>query len=150
MKENLSAELNRFKAVVETYGAREDAWPAADLPLMRKLLSSSDVARSLLRQEEKFDQLLQSDARPITAPSALLSRILEGAEDANRGSILKILWPFGSIWQPASGLLMAACIGVLLGLASPNILDYSDDLSLDEAAFSGGTMYDLEINNDNL
>lgn len=149
MKENQSADLNQFKAVVETYGARREAWPVAEHALMDKLLASSDVARGLLRQEKKFDQLLQSDGPPLSAPSALLSRVLNDAEEVNRGSIWQVLWPFGSLWQPASGLIMAACIGIVLGISSPNILNGSGDLALDEPAF-GDTMFDLEYENGNV
>ncbi|WP_373086067.1 hypothetical protein [Sneathiella sp.] len=149
MKEDQSAELNRFKAVLDAYGADENRWPAEDIPMMNKLQASSDVARSLLRQEEKFDAILKNEAQ-LTAPSALLGRVLKNAEDANRGSIFRIIWPFGSFWQPASGLVMAACVGIVLGLASPNILDNGDDVALDEPSFNGIVMYDLEISNDDV
>ncbi|MEX1037023.1 MAG: hypothetical protein WDZ54_13815 [Sneathiella sp.] len=150
MKETLSKELARFKSVVETYGAREESWPEADLPMMRKLLASSDVARSLLRQEAKLDQFLSSSSRPIEASSDLLGRVLMNAEDINQGSFLKSLWPFGSIWQPAVGMAMAACLGILLGFASPNILENNGEYALNEPSFSGATMTDLEAEYENL
>lgn len=150
MKEILSADLDRFKTVVETYGAREDAWPAADLPAMQRLLETSDVARSLLRQETKFDLLLQEQSRPIVASSDLLGRVLANAEDINQGSFLRSLWPFGSIWQPAAGIAVAACIGILLGFTSPNILDNVEDYTLNDTVFSGGTMIDLETEYEDL
>tara|TARA_R110001599_G_scaffold37184_10_gene115762 strand:+ start:1399 stop:1851 length:453 start_codon:yes stop_codon:yes gene_type:complete len=150
MKETLSKELARFKTVVETYGARAESWPKADLPMMQKLLASSDVARSLLRQEAKFDQLLSDKSNPIVAPSGLMGRVLMNAEDINQGSFLKSLWPFGSIWQPAAGMAMAACLGILLGFTSPNILENSDEYALSEPSFSGATLSDLETEYENL
>ena len=150
MKKDLSAELERFKAIVETYGARENAWPKDELPLMEKLLSSSDVARSLLRQEQKFDQLLQDLSRPETTSSDLLGRVMMNAEEINPGPLLKSLWPFGSIWQPAAGMAMAACLGILLGFTSPNILASGDDYAQNDTFFSGDTMSDLEIDYENL
>jgi len=146
MTEKQSADLDKFKAVLDTYGARRDTWPATEQALMEQLLASSDVARSLLRQEEKFDQLLASNGPMISAPSALLSRVLVDAEEENRGSIWHILWPFGSIWQPASGLAMAACIGAVIGLTTPEILSNGDELAYDEPAF-GDTLFDLEYEN---
>ncbi|MAZ04615.1 MAG: hypothetical protein CMN56_15885 [Sneathiella sp.] len=150
MKETLSRDLARFKAVVETYGARVESWPKADLHMMKRLLSSSDVARSLLRQETKFDQLLSDESKPIVAPSGLMGRVLMNAEDINQGSFLKSLWPFGSIWQPAAGMAMAACIGILLGFTSPNILENSDEFALNDPSFSGATISDLESEYENL
>ncbi len=150
MSRYLSAELERFKAVVEAYGAQENAWPAEDLPMMERLLSSSDVARSLLRQEQKFDQLLQDLSQPVTHSSDLLGRVLVSAEDVNPGPFLKSLWPFGSIWQPAVVMAMAACLGILIGFASPNILSNGDEYALNDTFFSGGTMSDLENDYENL
>ncbi|TNE37348.1 MAG: hypothetical protein EP348_05895 [Alphaproteobacteria bacterium] len=150
MNETLSKDLDRFKTVVDAYGARESTWPEADLPHMRRLLATSDVARSLLRQEEKFDFLLHEESTGARASSALLGRVLADAEAANRGPLFKIFWPFGAIWKPASGLVMAACLGIVIGFASPNIIGNSDDLSLDEPSFTGATMYDLELTNDTL
>ncbi|WP_334130325.1 hypothetical protein [Sneathiella sp.] len=150
MKEKLSAELERFKSVVETYGAREEAWPAADLPMMQRLLETSAVARSLLRQETKFDLLLQQESRIPPASAALLGRVLRSAEDVNRGSFLKSLWPFGSLWQPAAGMAMAACLGILLGFASPDILSSPEEDSLNALVFSGSSLLDLENDYENI
>ncbi|MZR30017.1 hypothetical protein [Sneathiella litorea] len=150
MKEILSAELERFKEVVEAYGAREEAWPVKDVQMMKRLQASSDVARSLLRQEQKFDQLLDDLAQPATYSSDLLGRVLVSSEDINPGPFLKSLWPFGSIWQPAAGMAMAACLGILLGFSSPNIIDNSDEYALTETFFTGGTMSDLGSDYENL
>ena len=150
MRKDLSAELERFKTVVETYGAEVKAWPVEELPMMERLLASSDVARSLLRQEQKFDQLLSDLSKPAHHSSDLLGRVLVNAEEINPGPILKSLWPFGSIWQPAAGMAMAACLGILLGFASPNLLSSGDTYALNDTFFSGGTMSDLEIDYENL
>lgn len=149
MKEKQSAELNHFKSVIDTYGSKRRNWPVDDLSIMDKLLQSSDVARSLLRQEEKFDAVLNTTQLEQGAPSALLSRILKDARAETRGSFLDTLWPFGSIWQPASGLVMAAFVGVALGMASPNLLEGNSVTSLDEPAFND-TLFDLEYENDNV
>jgi hypothetical protein len=149
MKEKQSAELNHFKTVIDTYGSRRQNWPVKDLSVMDKLLQNSDVARSLLRQEEKFDALLNTPHSGKGAPSALLSRVLKDARIETGGSILSILWPFGSFWQPASGLVMAAFVGVALGMASPNLLDGNTITSLDEPAFND-TLFDLEYENGNV
>lgn len=150
MKEKLTAELERFKAVVETYGAREEAWPTADLPMMQRLLETSDVARSLLRQEAKFDLLLQREAGRPQASAALLGRALKSAEEINQGSFLKLLWPFGSFWQPAAGMLAAACLGILLGFTTPDILATPDEDGLSALAFGDSFMLDLEYDYENI
>ncbi|USG60976.1 hypothetical protein NBZ79_17605 [Sneathiella marina] len=149
MKEKQSADLNHFKSVVESYGAEKRNWPVEDHALMENLLQNSDVARSLLRQEEKFDTALRSSGPALQAPSALLSRVLSDAQNLNQGSILQTLWPFGAIWQPASGLAMAAFVGVMLGVASPNLLNGSSNSSIDEPAFND-TLFDLEYDNGNI
>lgn len=146
MKEKRSAELNHFKSVLDRYGAATRDWPTEDQALMENLLQKSDVARSLLRQEEKFDLTLRSGEPALLAPSALLSRVLTDAQNLNRGSVLQALWPFGSIWQPASGLVMAAFVGVMLGATSPNLLDGFNNSALDEPAFND-TLFDLEYEN---
>jgi hypothetical protein len=117
---------------------------------MHRLLASSDVARSLLRQEQKFDQLLKDLSQPAYHSSDLLGRVLVNAEETNPGPFLKSLWPFGSIWQPAAGMAMAACLGILLGFASPNLLSSGEEYTLNDTYFSGGTMSDLEIDYENL
>ncbi|MEH6545126.1 MAG: hypothetical protein V7701_01770 [Sneathiella sp.] len=149
MKEKQSAELNHFKSVLDTYGAARQRWPDNDLALMEKLLLTSDVARSLLRQEEKFDLTLHSSDPTLQAPSTLLTRVLIDAQNLNRGSIFQTLWPFGSIWQPASGLVMAAFVGVMLGVASPNLLNGYNNSPIDEPAFND-TLFDLEYENGNI
>ena len=150
MKEKLTAELERFKEIVETYGAREEAWPADDLPMMQRLLDTSDVARSLLRQEAKIDLLLQQESRVPPASAALLGRVLTSAEEINQGSFLKSLWPFGALWQPAAGMVMAACIGIFLGFASPDIITGTDEDTLNTLVFSSTSLMDLENDYENL
>lgn len=149
MKEKLSAELDRFKAVLDIYGSHRQAWPAPDREMMTRLLETSDVAKSLLRQEEKFDSLMDREDMSPAAPAALLSRVLTDAEELNTGSIARVLWPFGSFWQPASGLLVAGFVGAFLGLASPNLISGEEDLALDEPSF-GVSLFDLESDNASL
>jgi hypothetical protein len=118
-------QLDRFRALLEAYGAEPRRWPPGERVRAEEVLARSAEARALLAEAAAFDALLDEAARPVTPASdaeALIARItatpqmqLGGHSRSQR-----------SVWVKAAGLAAAALIGFVvswtqlvdLGLAS--------------------------------
>jgi len=110
----------RLLEIIASYGAKPERWPEEERAAALLALESSTEARRAMRDEAGLDSLLGSyDAPPSTL--ALQTRIAAIPEQrpARLADILRDFWPFGAIWQPASGLALAAVIGVMVGIGLP-------------------------------
>ncbi len=149
MTHNQATNMNRLKTVLEAYGASEVAWPASERENLKDLLIQSEDAQVLLKQAQILDQLIDSKSTNLTAPSSLIGAIMEDAESQLRlpvkWSLRAFLRPF---LKPASGLFAAACLGVLIGFSSPNLLVSYEDVNFDDLSVSD-TVLEWELGNGN-
>ncbi|MFT7218944.1 MAG: hypothetical protein ACI8Z1_000557 [Candidatus Azotimanducaceae bacterium] len=70
--------LERFKQIVESYGAESARWPIDEAESARLFLSSSSNAQRCLNEAEKTDQYL--DVIRVEPSTAVLDRITLGIE----------------------------------------------------------------------
>ena len=74
-----------------------------------------------------FDQI-----EPEYATPKLKATILKSAPSVENNirysGLFNYLWPFGSLWRPAAGFIMAAVFGVILGLTDPVSISSSNDI----------------------
>lgn len=124
-------QLERFRDLVDAYGARPTRWPEAERASAVALLQGSAEAQALLREANRLDQVL--DRAPKLEPSAaLFGKVLAGRQDTAgwwRGLLGAI-----PVWQPAMALFLAAVLG--LGLGSSGTLVPRDEVVVDVAALS--------------
>ncbi len=125
MRSDDHMESARFEALIAAWGADPARWPATEAEAARRHLAASPEAAARLAEEARLDALLDGVAVPA-APAALVGRLLAEAPaaPAPRG----ILAPLLMFWRPASGLALAAALGLAVGLSG---LDRPEALALD-------------------
>lgn len=137
----------RLLAIIASYGAQPERWPEEERTAALLALESSTEAKRALRAEAGLDTLLGGHAAPPPTP-ALQTRITAIPEQrpTRLADILRDFWPFGAIWQPASGLALAALIGVMVGIGLPQE-DFSASASTEAfAAVIAAAGGDIEEN----
>ena len=149
MSMNKSSDTERLKALLETYGTNSNNWPDADNLNLEAVCAQSASLDRLYRDEKSLDDLLTQNTAVPTAPSHLMGAIMQDAEMilGQQASHLKQL--FRSFFKASPGLILAACLGIYLGVASPNLLLPSYDVNLDELSISD-TVLDWKFDNGNL
>lgn len=105
--------LERFRQLVEAYGADFARMPEAERASARALLESSEAARALWDEARALDALL--DAPQDLAPSPALERALAQIPErhAQKGVVIQLA-PFRS----KAWMLFAAAASLLLGVLS--------------------------------
>lgn len=140
---------DRVRDLLAAYGADPGRWPAAERDAAERLLSEDPTLAAEVADARAFDQLL--DALPDPVPSPALRVVLKDIPDRSRPGLaasLAWLWPFGTPWRPAAGLVAAAVLGVVIGFATPEATTadstvsttfiYDDDPVASLAAFASG------------
>ncbi|ACC73212.1 hypothetical protein PPMP20_14925 [Paraburkholderia phymatum] len=85
----------RFRAIVDAYGADPRHWPAAERAAASAWAElNRSEADALLAQAVQLDQWLASDAEAAPAP-ALVERIVASAPARRRSRWLWLAWPGG-------------------------------------------------------
>ncbi len=112
-------DIQRFQQLLESYGAREDRWPAAERDGARALLQGSSDARKLRDEASRLDHILDLAGSPEPSP-ALATRIVAAAQQApgwadRLTAIAAEIWPFGRQWQAAAIFASATILGLALG-----------------------------------
>jgi len=122
--------VDRVRALLAAYGADPERWPAAERAAAERLLADDPALASEFADARAFDSLL--DALPAPAPSpALRVRLKDIPDRARLGwtAPLAWLWPFGTPWRPAAGLVAAALLGVIVGIATPETTTAASDVA---------------------
>lgn len=132
--------LAEFQALIDSYGARSEQWPASRRDAALALLARSPEARTRLAEAAALDALL--DHAPVDAPSPALRAALLAArpEPATTGWRERLAaWldlPGGWLdgWRPAGALAASLVLGVTLGFGAPlpTIANGGDDLLSEE------------------
>lgn len=136
MVEGQEMNEERFKHLIDSYGADPGRWPADESAAATAFLASSDKAQRWLAQARAIDQVLERIDSGVDAQ--LLSNITSGIEarfqQANQSGLdrmIKWLLPDmaflpSTIWRPT----MAACLPLILGIS------IGLNISTDEATLS--------------
>ena len=112
--------MDRFRELLDAYGAEPRRWPAQERGMAEALIAASPEARALRAKAAGLDVLLDR-AQPISPPiidaEALIGRI--AAQDQGRGQVVSLQAsrrPAPSrFWLKVASLAAAAAIGFLLG-----------------------------------
>ncbi|MBL4739795.1 MAG: hypothetical protein JKY12_02310 [Sneathiella sp.] len=149
MNKDKSSDTERLKAILEAYGTDEDKWSTADKTALEAARTQSPSLDELYKSEKQLDDFLAENINTPSAPSYLMGAILQDAEAVltQQGSNIRQL--FQSFFKASPGLILAACLGIYLGVASPNLWLPSYDVNLDELSVSD-TVLDWEFDNGNL
>lgn len=128
-------KIERFKTLIETYGANPARWPEAERVAALLFAEQSAEARDALQEAAAFDRLLDTgETEPATR--ALEDRILATfPERTVRGRA-----PWLTLrWIPAGAVACSLALGLAVGAALPGLAGVSD-ATVDPAliALSGG------------
>jgi hypothetical protein len=125
-------EMATFERLLEIHGGRVERWPEASREPLRRLLEGSALARERWSEAARFDALL--DALPEIEPTPdLMARIT--SLPARHPQLARAgWWPFGNPVTPFFAWGAAAALGVLLGVAAPDLAPIDADLSADMAS----------------
>lgn len=108
----------RVLALVDAYGGDPARWPQREREAAVALLSGD---RDLARAAEEARHLdLMLDSLPAPRPNPALRVALK--EIPERGSpLLDLIAGWVGLWRPAAGLAAAAVLGIVLGVANPDL-----------------------------
>lgn len=110
--------LARFGEIVGAYGADPGRWPPNERAAAQALLAGSDAARQAYADAAALDTVMTLSTAPLPSPE-LVAEVLAAAGRPRWRDGFAALWPFETIWRPASGFAMAAVVGIVLGAAAP-------------------------------
>jgi hypothetical protein len=133
-------KLGRFSAILETYGADPERWPADEREAARALAKSSLPAVRALADARALDSVLLQQAFPDIAEeperfTLLHSAIVSGAR--HRAGTWFGRW-FGidlapsQLWPSVAGLALATVLGFAVGLGG--LLQAETDHDVDEVS----------------
>lgn len=103
----------RFRALIEAYGAAPARWPEAEREAALAFLEHSGEARELSDRAGELDAVL--DGVPATVPSAaLIGRLLAGRPAAAL-SWRDLVFGAMPVWRPATAFALVLLLGFGLG-----------------------------------
>ncbi|MFQ5939628.1 MAG: hypothetical protein ACE5KL_06105 [Alphaproteobacteria bacterium] len=120
--------LDRFRAILESYGASPDRWPEAERDGALALIAESEEARKLRDAARRLDGVLRHLTPPAPSEALLDSlrrqplpgaarREAEASGWKHHGWRLPLVWPIGRLVAFATVALVAFAIG--LSVPSP-------------------------------
>lgn len=128
-------KIERFKAILDSYGTRSDAWPEAERDAATALIETSANAKNLLEAAGALDQMLDMVPEPQPADDAYLKRLTEipavsghqtrraakggraGSDSRGRVEVLGWFRPAGFAVQ-LTGFAAAGILGLMLGFSN--------------------------------
>jgi hypothetical protein len=132
--------IERVRDLLNTYGADRKRWPVGTAEGDLAPREHLDEARTLYQDALALDALL--DQAPLPEPSLELKADILASTSANPWQQwLTLLWPFGPVWKPASGLAMAMVLGLYIGALAPQS---NDVLTAELDTLIAGPTYNLE------
>ena len=118
MTQRKAVDGTRLRRLLEAYGAEPARWPAAERRSALSLLATPSDAVRLRAEAAELDAWLDQAAPPLPSPE-LMADVLASASPSPWRRWAGTLWPFGPIWKPASGLVLACTLGILAGSLTP-------------------------------
>ena len=128
-------KIERFRAILDSYGTRSDAWPEAERDAATALIETSADAKNLLEAGAALDHMLDRVPAPQPADDAYLRRLAEipaicehqtrraarggraGSDDHGQAAVLSWFRPTGFAVQ-LTGLAAAGILGLMLGFSN--------------------------------
>ena len=125
MSEAQMMTAERFKTLLEAYGAEIARWPDAERLAAHAYAQSAPEAGARLAEAAQLDAVLAALPAPAL-PAGLEAAILAEARKlgparkagaaAALGGVLHALWPRAALWKPASIFASALVLGALIGV----------------------------------
>lgn len=113
----------RFRDIVEAYGAIPRRWPASERAAAETFLRNNAEARDVLAREADLDRLL--DSYRIASPtSALTGAIVASVPSSRRLSWAALLKGLGMV---GAGLAGAVAGAFLMAIYAPSVPTITDD-----------------------
>ena len=127
--------IERFKAILDSYGARSEAWPESEHVAATALIEASADAKHMFEAAKAIDQLLDMVPEPQAANDTFLKRLFEipeisrrqarsaargkraGSHSLGQAAVLGWFRPTGPAVQ-MTGLAAAGILGLMLGLSN--------------------------------
>jgi hypothetical protein len=106
-------QLNRFRGLLEAYGAEPRRWPPGERADAEELLARSPEARALLAEAAAIDALLDEAAEPVM-PARDAEALIAGITATPQIQLGGHSPSQRSIWVKATGLAAAALIGFVV------------------------------------
>ncbi len=128
-------KIERFKAILDSYGTRSYAWPEAERDAATAFIEASADAKNLLEAARALDRMLDMAPAPQPADDAYLKRLAEipalsghqgrrtarerraGSDRLGQAAIPSWFRPTGFAVQ-LTGLAAAGILGLMLGFSS--------------------------------
>jgi hypothetical protein len=108
-------DAERFRAVVESYGANPERWPAQDREDYEKLVADAGQP-AWLDDARRLDALL--DEVPDIAPSPELSRRVAEIPARHATGPSGWIWPLGRLRTLVAFGALAAAMGLVVGMTT--------------------------------
>lgn len=148
MTDDLTNKQDRLKTVLSAYGSKKAHWPAQERNELNATLEATEELQTLYNEEQELDEFLDRHSSEISAPASLMGAVLGNATGLHEKKGMSFKGIIDLFLKPVSGLALAACLGVLIGFSSPNILITSSDSNFDELSLSD-TIEDWQLENNN-
>ncbi|HEV8547650.1 MAG TPA: hypothetical protein VGQ57_01460 [Polyangiaceae bacterium] len=127
--------LERFRALLEAYGARPSLWPEAEREAALALRDGSSEAQALFDAEAALDQHFAAVAEPVLAPDFL--RRLN--EVPLRAPQKRAFFSLRGLWLPAVSWALAAVVGIGWGVSAAPVGEDEVDYEQSVLAVDTGT-----------
>jgi hypothetical protein len=115
--------IERFRTLVEAYGANPARWPEAERVAALLFAEQSAEARAALQEATAFDRLLdEAETQPATR--ALEDRILASFPERKRGAFAALVERVR--WIPAAAVACSLVLGLAVGAALPSLAGVRD------------------------
>ncbi len=131
MTEKPTVRPERLEQVLNAYGADSKRWPEEERDALLTLLDQSESARAQHRQSLELDLFLTEAMSETTAPSGLMGRILQDAENHTGQTGQSLRDFFQTMLKPALGMALATCLGITIGVTNPDLLTAPNDSDID-------------------
>jgi hypothetical protein len=133
--------IERFKILVEAYGADPSRWPEGERDAAVAFAETSPEARRLLAEAAALDRLLDA-AETTPAARALEERILATFSERPRSFArwYDVLTARPLPWLPGAAIAASLALGLMVGAALPGVAGIGDGAAVDPAliALGGG------------
>lgn len=135
-------DTERFRTLIDAYGADARRWPDAERPAMRAFVAARPEAEAWLREAKELDDWLDGDT---VTPRDLSRQVLGALPRPVAERLIAWLLPSapGHWWRPAVAAVLPVLFGVWIGMAMPGTTtDWAEEERALLSAAPGGTWYD--------